>query len=104
VATTRDFAAGSIVLDKPALTESRYVLTTAEAEALAGDEDTTYYWRIQASDAASNLSPWVIAADFSYSPPFNFFSSMFFYIALAVGGILLFALGFLLGKKMAYSW
>jgi hypothetical protein len=57
VATSKDFASQSIVMEKEELTTSDY--TVANGEKLASrSKDKPYYWRVKAVDGASNESDW----------------------------------------------
>jgi hypothetical protein len=66
VASDQNFS--SLVLDKKGLTESEYTLTEDEV-LTAALEDTAYFWRVKASDSASNESEWSTPNSFYVSPP-----------------------------------
>ena len=102
IATNRDFDASSIVLEKTGLTESEYTLTEKEALELAGDE-AAYYWRVRAIDAASNEGAWTGAGQFYVKASFGI-PSWALYTLIALGGLLLFVIGYLLGRRTAYYY
>jgi hypothetical protein len=98
VATDADFT--DIILDKKELETSEYTLT--EEEALESSEkDAPYYWHVRAVDAASNASAWTGAAPFRVGFIFNFpdISGWLLYVLIGVGALVLFFVGFLLGRR-----
>ncbi|MCH8864991.1 MAG: hypothetical protein IIB13_06500 [Chloroflexi bacterium] len=100
VATSDDFAAASVILEKAELTASQYALTQVEEAKLSGQE-TPYYWRIRATDGASNESDWTGAGQFQVPQPFSL-PSWAIYTLLGLGGLVLFAVGYYLGRRTAY--
>jgi hypothetical protein len=102
IATSEDFTVGSIVLEKSDIVSSEYTLTDAEEEELAGRSDP-YYWRIQAVDAASNESGWTDAMEVYISPPFSF-PKWLLYTLLAIGAVVIFVVGYWLGRRTAFMY
>ena len=100
VATSKDFSDTSIVLDKKELTKSEYTSTEEEEIKLVGQE-TPYYWRIRAIDAASNEGEWTGAGIFYIAPSFAM-PSWAIYTLIGLGGLVLFAVGYWLGRRTAY--
>jgi hypothetical protein len=102
IASNELFTAGSIVLEKPALLESSYTLSEQEELDLAGQE-TPYYWRVKAVDAASNESAWTGAGEF-YAGTSSEFPNWALYTLLGIGAVLLFGLGYWLGRRTAFYY
>ena len=102
IATSQDFATGSIILDKTGIKESQYKLTDTEALQLSGNVPT-YYWRERATDAASNASAWTGAAQFLVAKPFKF-TGWPLYVSIVVGAIVFFLLGLWAGRRSAFSY
>ena len=102
VASASDFSASSIVLDKPALSKSEYILTEAEELKLAGQE-SSFFWRVKAVDAALNESDWTGAGQFSVAKPFKF-TGWPLYLAIGVGVVLIFLFGFWMGRRTAFYY
>ncbi len=100
VATDDDFTAASVVLEKAELTASQYALTQVEEAKLSGQE-TPYYWRIRAIDGASNEGDWTGAGQFHIPQPFSM-PSWAIYTLLGLGGLVLFAIGYYLGRRTSY--
>ncbi|MBI4186058.1 MAG: IPT/TIG domain-containing protein [Chloroflexi bacterium] len=100
VATSKDFAVSSIVLEKPGLTSSKYTL--AEAEKLESTKkDSPYYWRVKAIDGASSESMSSAGAfyvGFTLSLP-----GWAMYTLIGVGGLLIFLLGLWVGRQTSYT-
>jgi len=102
IATSQDFPAVSIVLEKKALTESEYTVTEEEELKLVGQE-APYYWRIRAVDDAANEGNWTGAGQFYVVPPFTF-PSWALYTLIGLGGLFLFGLGYWLGRRTAFYY
>jgi hypothetical protein len=102
IANDEDFTTGSIVLEKSGIQISEYTLTEAEESDLAGREDA-YYWRIQAVDIASNESGWTDGMEVYISPPFSF-PKWLLYTLLAVGAVVIFVVGYWLGRRTAFMY
>ena len=102
IATSKDFATADIVLEKTELSKSEYTLTVQE-EPIPADSEGIYYWRVKASDAASNESGWTGAGEFSISTPFSL-PTWALYTFIGLGGLLLFGIGYLLGRKTAFYY
>ncbi len=102
VATDDDFAQASIVLEKTGLSLSEYVATEAESLELAARE-SAYYWRVRAIDAADNEGEWTGGGQFYVSKPFSF-PKWAIYTLLGLGGLVLFAVGYWMGRRTAYYY
>jgi hypothetical protein len=102
VATDSDFATDSIVLERDKLTKSEYILTQAEMAGLVGQE-TAYYWRIRAVDSTGNEGNWTGAGEFYVTPPFGI-PNWALYTLLGLGGLVLFAIGYWMGRRTAYYY
>jgi hypothetical protein len=59
---------GSLVLEKKGLTGPEYILTTAES-LRTDSSQTTFFWRVNAVDAARNVSEWSAPWSFYVSAP-----------------------------------
>jgi hypothetical protein len=103
IATDEDFSLNSIVLEKSGLTESEYILTEAEEQALQGREKP-YYWRIRAIDAASNEGSWTGAGEFYVSGSSNNFPNWALYTLCGIAAVFIFALGYWLGRRTAFYY
>ena len=102
VATDKDFDEDSIVLDKTELVASEYATSEAESLELAARE-TAYYWRVRAVDADENEGEWTGAGQFYVSKSFSF-PKWALYTLLGLGGLVLFAVGYLMGRRTAYYY
>jgi hypothetical protein len=101
IATAESFSSGLIILDKTGLTDTTYTLTPAEELELTGK--APYYWRIRSLDAASNPSPWTGAGVF-YASGSSSFPSWALYTILGVGAVLVFLIGYWLGRRSAFYY
>lgn len=98
VATDADFT--SLLVDQTGLETSEYTLT--EEEALESSEkDAPYYWKLRAVDAASNASDWTGAGQFRVGFSFSFpdIGGWLLYVLIGVGALVLFFVGFWLGRR-----
>jgi len=102
IATDSDFSVDSMVLEKEELTESEYTVTEAETVELVSQE-ALYYWRVRAVDAADNEGAWTGAGQFYVSAPFAF-PNWAIYTLLGLGGLVLFAIGYWMGRRTAYYY
>ena len=102
VATDDKFTVSSIQLQKTALIESEYTVTEDEAVRLIGQE-TPYHWRVRAIDAASNEGDWTGAGEFYVSTSFSL-PSWVIYTLLGLGGLVLFGVGYWMGRRTAYYY
>ena len=100
IATSKDFAALSIVLEKTGLTESEYTVTEAERLKPASEEKP-YYWRIRAIDGASNEGEWAGAGEF-YVGFALAMPQWALYALFGLGGLFLFIIGIWVGRRTAY--
>lgn len=100
IASNRDFSDASMVLEKAELTESEYTVTPEEELKLVPQE-APYYWRIRAIDGALNEGDWTGAGIFYVTAPFGM-PSWALYALIGLGGLLLFIIGYWLGRRTAY--
>jgi hypothetical protein len=96
------FEEDKITLEKTELEESEYTLTEAEEKELKGQE-TDYYWRVKAIDAASNESEWSDAWQLSISETSGL-PTWALYTLLGIGAVVLFALGYWLGRRSNFYY
>ena len=103
IATDDDFAADSIVMEITDIELSTYILTVVEELKLAGSQDALY-WRVQAVDAASNESEWTGAGEFYVGGAGSDFPSWALYTLLGIGAVLIFGIGYWLGRRTAFYY
>jgi hypothetical protein len=107
VGTSSNFEANSILIDKTGLTatagESLVTYDLSDAEVLRVPPGVTYYWRERAEDAASNPSQWTSAGSFTVTKPFKF-TGMPLYLTMAGAAIVIFFIGFFIGRKSAFNF
>ncbi|MFC1971510.1 IPT/TIG domain-containing protein [Chloroflexota bacterium] len=99
VASVEEFS--SILLQKQNLSDSEYTLTEDEKLASAKKE-APYYWRVKAIDSAGIESEWSTPRPFYVGFVFQS-TSWVLYTFMAIGGLILLLIGFLLGRRTAYS-
>ncbi len=100
IATDREFTEESIVLQKTGLTDSGYTLT--EAEKLESvKKEAPYYWRVKATDGASNESDWSKPRSFHTGSTFSM-SGWVLYLVIALGAFAIFVFGLWVGRRTAY--
>lgn len=97
---TDDLFTAPLLLDKTGLTSSEYTMTEAE-KLKSTSKDEPYFWRVRATDAASNVSNWSTPESFYVGFIFEF-SGWVMYTILGLGGLLLLLIGYLIGRKSAY--
>jgi len=103
IAVDDDFEAASIVMEITDIELSTYTLTEAEELKLAGRQDA-YYWRIKALDGASNESEWTGAGEFYVGGAGSAFPSWALYTILGIGAVLIFGIGYWLGRRTAFYY
>ena len=101
VATAEDFTEDSIVLEKKELIDTEYTVTEEE-KLLPVKEEAPYYWRVRAIDDAANASDWAGAESFHIGFLWPKLGGWLLYVLMGVGGLLLLAFGFWLGRRTAY--
>jgi hypothetical protein len=102
ISTDANFTAGTIIIDKVALTDTEYTLTKEELLKLS-DGKANYYWREKSVDAALNESSWSPAIAFTVTQPFKF-TGWPMYLTFGVAGVALFLLGLWLGRRTAFFY
>ncbi|MFC2010726.1 IPT/TIG domain-containing protein [Chloroflexota bacterium] len=98
--TSESFSQDSIVFEKTGLTLSEYAMTKEERLESVSKE-TPYYWHVKAVDGASNESEWAGTGSFYVGSTFSM-SRGVVYTLVGIGALLLFVLGFWLGRKTSY--
>ncbi len=91
VATSKQFSTGSVLIEREGLSKTEYTITEREQQKLT-KTGTPYYWRVRTVDSASNEGHWTNASVFYIDAGFP---SWALYTLLAIGGVLLFVLGYL---------
>ena len=102
IATDRNFTTSSVVLEKKALAKSEYALTTIDELSLASQE-TPYYWKVRAVDAAANEGQWTGAREFYLPAPFGL-PDWALYTLAVLGGLFILGLGYWWGRRTSYSY
>jgi hypothetical protein len=93
-----DAGFSQVVLEKDGLTDSEYTLTEEEKLESVG-KDEPYYWSVKAIDGASNEGPWANAWSFRVGFQWPKFVGWPLYTLLGFVGLLLFILGFWMGRR-----
>jgi hypothetical protein len=102
ISSSATFAADTILVDKTGLALPTYTLMADEQAALAG-QSAPYYWHVRAVDAASNASPWSGAMEVHVQSPFAF-PRWLMYTLGGVGAIIIFGIGYLVGRRTAFYY
>jgi hypothetical protein len=102
IATSSSFSEGTVIVSKSGLTSPTYILTAAEQQIITS-KDITYYCRVSATDAASNKSVWTSGVNFAVAAPFKFIGWPL-YTILGIAAVLIFAIGYLLGRRTAFKF
>ncbi len=100
IATNKDFTSNSIVLEKKELTHSDYNTTGVE-ELQPTVRETPYYWRVKATDGASNESQWSTPWSL-YVVSVSGFPNWAKYTLIVLGILAAAALAFWLGRRTAF--
>jgi len=107
VASSENFTSSSIVLEKTALTNSKYLVTQGLEPT---EEDAPYYWKVRAIDGASNEGEWSTIGTFYVAKPAE--PSLpsrperfgwLIYLWIGLGIVAAAVLGYWLRKKIARS-
>jgi hypothetical protein len=102
IATDSIFSASSLVLNKTGLDSSGYTMTELEELKLTNSA-APYYWREKAVDGASNESEWTGAGKFYIPEPFKI-PTWGIYVGAAVGALLFFLIGLMVGRRTAFMY
>ena len=102
VSSDANFGSGSILVDKTGVTATFYTLTTDEQAKLVG-QSQPYYWHIRAVDAAQNQSDWSPALEVRVPAPFGF-PTWLIYTLAGVGAVIIFGIGYLVGRRTAFYY
>lgn len=97
ISRTKDFR--QPILEKDGLTESEYALTAVEA-LRPSQIYTSYYWRVRATDSASNIGLWTDPVDFQVEPS-NALPSWARIVLIGVAVLLTAAVG---GRIISGAW
>jgi hypothetical protein len=101
VATDKKFTDASIVLKKEGLTESEYTLTKEE-KLKSTKKEAPYYWRVSATDSASNVSGWSTPGSFYVGFQWPELKGWLLYTLIVIGVLIFLILGFWLGRRTSY--
>ncbi len=101
IATDSEFPEKDIITEKGELSGSDYTLTGEEAVRL-NIYDTPLYWRVRAVGETGTEGEWTGAGEFQVSKPFSVPSWALITMA-GIGGLLLFLIGYFVGKRGSYS-
>jgi len=96
---SQDQSFATLILEHTGLATATYTMTSAEKLKTAGAK-TPYYWRVQATDAAGNVSGWSTANTFTIG---FMWPSWIIYVWAALGIIIALIIGLWLGRRMAYQ-
>ncbi|MFC1971103.1 IPT/TIG domain-containing protein [Chloroflexota bacterium] len=96
-----DKAFTSILFEKEELVDSEYALADDEQLPTVKKENS-YYWRVKAVDSAGNESEWSTQRSFYVGFVFEL-AGWVLYTLMAIGGLILLFIVFLLGRRTAYS-
>jgi len=96
IAVDANFTPDTLVLEKQGLPSSEYNPTVGE-KLPRSERGSPYYWRVKASDGASNESDWSVPETFYVGSAFQL-PSWAIWVLAVVGGVGLFILGYRLGK------
>ena len=90
----------AIVMEKTGLTQSEYTLTKEE-KLESSEPDTSYYWRVKATDGASNEGKWTIPILFYVALPQQEVPlNWILYIGIGLGVLVFGVLGFWVFKRI----
>ncbi len=102
ISTSQTFGAGAVILDIEDIEMPLYELTELQAANLVAQE-TPYYYRVRAIDGAKNEGTWTAPVGFYVSESAGF--PMWAWYAIAgIGGVLLFGIGYLVGRRTAFYY
>ncbi len=100
VATDENFTNASILLEKE-LTDTEYTIPKEE-KLKSVKKEAPYYWRVRATDGASNASEWSTPGSFYIGFQWPELKGFLLYFLIAIGVIVFVALGFWLGRRTSY--
>ena len=92
----------TILVLEEELTDSEYTLSEA-VELESTKKDAPYWWRVKAMDGASNESGWTGAGSFHIGFVFDM-PNWALYLLIALGGLVLFGIGFFVGRRTGYAY
>jgi hypothetical protein len=96
---TTDQNFNAVIVEKKGLTQPSYTLSAVE-KLPSNNSNNPYYWRVKATDGTSLDSPWSEAQTFNVGFVLEL-SPWMYGLLIGLGGILLFLMGFLLGRRVA---
>ena len=102
IATSQTFATGTVVLDIKNIETPLYKLTELQAANLV-EQAEPYYYRVRAIDGASNEGSWAAPVGF-YVTESAGFPTWAWYTIIGIGGVLLFGIGYLVGRRTAFYY
>ncbi len=100
IAADEDFS--TIVIEKKELTKSEFTITAAEKEKKLKptEKEAPYYWRVMATDSATNEGEWSKPSSFYVGSAFAL-PGWTLYTLIGLGVAFFFLLGFWLGRRTA---
>ena len=101
VATDKKFTGDSIILEHEGLTESEYTITQEE-KLKSVKKEAPYYWRVMATDGASNESDWSTPGSFYIGFQWPELKGWLLYLLIGIGAVLFLGLGYWLGRRTSY--
>lgn len=96
---SQDKTFSNTILEKRRLAASEYTMTEAE-KLTSNKSDEPYYWRVQATDMAENVSGWTTPGSFNVGFSLAL-EGWLLYVVYTVAAILFLGIGFLLGRRSA---
>jgi hypothetical protein len=94
-----DLGFKDVVLEKLDLEDSEYYISNVDELELF-TRDTTYYWRVKATDGVNNESEWATPTSFSLASTFTW-PSWATYLLIGIAVIIIVYLAFYFGKRAA---
>lgn len=102
IANSLNFATGTVILEIKDIEVPLYELSELQAANLVPQEEP-YFYRIRAIDGAANAGTWTAPVTF-YVPAASGFPSWGWYTIAGIGGVLLFGIGYLVGRRTAFYY
>jgi hypothetical protein len=99
ISDDQGFGPGSVLVDKTGLTTTQYTLTEAE-QLKPSEKNKPYYWRVKATDGASNDGPWSNLRSFTVGTPFPAWA---IWALVGLGAVIMLLFVFWLGRRTSAS-
>lgn len=101
IASENTFTTGVLVYVTQ-IPSNSYQLTELQQLQLAGQAEP-YFWRVRAVDTAGNAGAWTASTEFYVAKPFSFPTWAIATVAV-VGAVLIFGVGYLVGRRTAFYY